>query len=106
MPPRAFQRAASTEVGELKIWIEDLESDDLNVFFSAPLDLDLLMYNSFPNVFQTCLFGGRGPNKLYSSTDDKAEKLEALFSRVLGTKAPSRKYNGGQLGNRSHPFEE
>ena len=48
-----------TELGAMQLWIEHLEQFD--VFFSAPLDLDFLMLQTFPEQYHATAQEGGGP---------------------------------------------
>jgi putative ATP-dependent endonuclease of the OLD family len=61
----------------LQGWIKHLET--LGVFFSAPLDLDMLMLLAFPSAYKKPQPGTRGPQ----NPDDPARQVEAATS-VLG----------------------
>jgi putative ATP-dependent endonuclease of OLD family len=76
------------------------------VFFSAPLDLDMLMLSSYPNAYKVIPAGGKGPQ---ASEDDAAKR--ALGADGFGTAAFGGKpekalfpwYNYLFLGDRGKP---
>ncbi|UFW72658.1 ATP-dependent nuclease [Bradyrhizobium sp. WU425] len=61
----------------LQAWIKSFEQ--YGVFFSAPLDLDMLMLEAFTAAYTALPAGARGPQK----PDDAARQQEAA-ARVLG----------------------
>ena len=66
---KAIQLARPANWGEGKIdrqWITDWARwfERFGVFFSAPLDLDMLMLNAFPAAYQTLPAGATGPRGL------------------------------------------
>ena len=63
-------------IEDLKAWVARLQSYD--VFFSTPLDLDLLMLKAFPDAYEALIPASGGPKM----TIDKAADA------VLGTEGP------------------
>jgi putative ATP-dependent endonuclease of OLD family len=61
----------------LQAWINSFES--YGAFFSAPLDLDMLMLEAFKGAYTTLPTGAKGPQK----PDDAVRQQEAA-ARVLG----------------------
>ena len=64
------------DIEDLKAWVKSLEP--YNVFFSTPLDLDLLMLKAFPDAYEALIPTGGGPKM----TIDEAAVA------VLGTESP------------------
>lgn len=58
-------------------WIEDLE--ELGVFFSAPLDLDLMMLEAFSAEYKMLGPGEQGPEEVKGATE-----LDSLLKAILG----------------------
>jgi len=87
-------------------WSEWLEK--FNIYFAAPLDLDLLMLDAFPDAYKTLEGGQRGPN----SPDDLIRQ-NAAAGTVLGEEGYGPKayqshvlfpwYNYLFLGERGKP---
>lgn len=66
-------------------WLDDLEK--LDVFFSAPLDLDLMMLEAFPKEYQKLEQGETGPKPV-------TEKGQAaLLLAVLGSQSKNKAKN-------------
>lgn len=61
----------------MNAWIRHLKNEEYNVFFSAPLDLDFLMLETFTEAYKKTV--PRGP-----SIPDKIEKLEEYNKKVKG----------------------
>lgn len=77
--PKGPQDPRTPIPGESFNWLDDLEK--LNVFFSGPLDLDLMMLESFPKEYQKLEDGEKGPK----AVTEKGKT--ALFLAVLGSQA-------------------
>ena len=63
----------SDDIEDLKAWVEDLQS--YGVFFSSPLDFDLMMLEAFPEAYEAIIPAGGGPRM----------SIEKAASVVLGT---------------------
>jgi putative ATP-dependent endonuclease of OLD family len=72
-----------TEITYLPGWVNTLKP--YGVFFSEPLDLDLMMLRTFPDAYAATIPAGGGPR----STLDKAAEA------VLGTAGPGLKHYVG-----------
>jgi energy-coupling factor transporter ATP-binding protein EcfA2 len=73
-------KVLSGELKDLPPWLEELERH--NVFFSRPLDLDLLMLEAFPTVYQS--LAARGPQLPAAGTPEYEKRLTSAAHRVLG----------------------
>jgi hypothetical protein len=70
----------TVEPENLGQWIKDLETYD--VFFSRPLDLDLMMLEAFTTVYQSLAV--RGPQLPAAGTPEHQKRLASATKRVLG----------------------
>lgn len=68
------------DAAKLQEWLQRLEGH--NVFFSAPLDLDLLMLQAFPVAYQGV--GVRGPRVPAKGTPAYDKRLQSAITAVLG----------------------
>jgi hypothetical protein len=68
----------STDVTSLQTWLPALEAHD--VFFSAPLDLDLLLLEAFPAQYQGT--GANGP-RIPTTNPEYEKRLDAAREAVL-----------------------
>lgn len=66
---------------DLKPWLDELERH--NVFFSRPLDLDLMMLEAFPTVYQS--LAARGPQLPATGTPEYDKRQLNAARRVLGS---------------------
>lgn len=57
----------------LHTWVERLEA--LDVFFSAPLDLDFMMLRTFPEAYRTATGGGSGPRVPEDGTPEYEKRV-------------------------------
>jgi hypothetical protein len=73
------------EVETMAAWIEHLE--EFGVFFSAPLDLDFLMLQTFPEEYQATAHEGGGPQI--------PEEDEAYTRRIARARRAVLKAEGG-----------
>ena len=64
------------DIDDLKAWVEDLQSH--GVFFSSPLDFDLMMLEAFPEAYEALIPAGGGPRMA----------VETAAPVVLGTDGP------------------
>lgn len=71
-------------------WISHLETH--GVFFSAPLDLDFMMLETFPEQYQQKLLGGTGPVDIDTLTDTKDAVLAKLATAVLKKKVSPHQF--------------
>jgi hypothetical protein len=68
------------EPADLPLWLEELERHD--VFFSEPLDLDLLMLEAFTAVYQSLAV--QGPRLPKKGTAEYDKRLASATRVVLG----------------------
>lgn len=68
----------------LAAWIKALEK--LGVFFSAPLDFDFLLLQSYPNAYKVIPEGGDGPDIPDEGDEDFEEEVAAVVKAVLKPK--------------------
>jgi putative ATP-dependent endonuclease of the OLD family len=68
----------------LQRWAERYEQ--YGVFFSAPLDLDFLMQQSFPAAYQATAEGARGPEIPEANDPDRDEDIKNAIKAVLKKK--------------------
>ena len=64
------------DMEDLKTWVKDLQSH--GVFFSSPLDFDLMMLEAFPEAYESIIPAGGGPKM----------QVKKAASVVLGTDGP------------------
>lgn len=74
-----------TDVESMATWVEHLE--EFGVFFSAPLDLDFLMLEAFPEEYHATAHEGGGPQI--------PEEAEAYARRILRARRAVLKAEGG-----------
>lgn len=72
--------ALSINHKDLRPWVAELEK--YGVFFSGPLDIDLLMLEAYPDAYKAV--GARGPQLPEPGTPDYDERLAKAARRVLG----------------------
>jgi hypothetical protein len=65
---------------DLPPWLDELQKH--NVFFSGPLDIDLLMLEAYPVAYKGVAV--RGPQALKAGTPAYTARLEKAMRRVLG----------------------
>lgn len=63
---------------KLQYWIDFLENN--GVFFSYPLDLDMLLLDAFPDAYKKLPAGSRGPQEA-----DNVDRQREAAARVLGS---------------------
>lgn len=68
----------------LAAWIKALE--ELNVFFSAPLDFDFLLLQSYPDAYKVIPEDGDGPDIPEEDDEDFDEEVAAVVKAVLKPK--------------------
>ena len=73
------------DIEDLKAWVESLRPYD--VFFSSPLDFDLMMLKAFPDAYEALIPAGGGPKMAV----DKAA------AAVLGTEGPGLALYDGEF---------
>jgi putative ATP-dependent endonuclease of the OLD family len=67
----------------MKTWIEMLEEPEYNVFFSAPLDMDFLMLETFTTAYKKIMkIGPRLPDKS-DKPDEYAKKVNSSIQATL-----------------------
>lgn len=75
------------EPEKLAGWSEAFEEH--GVFFSEPLDLDFMMYQSFPSEYQNTAKGSRGPRIPKEEDDDREDEIKDAIKAVLKKKGSS-----------------
>ena len=81
----------------LNVWVKGFE--EYGVFFSAPLDLDFLMQQSFPAAYQVIPEGSRGPDIPKHDDQDRDEEIKGVIRAVL-----KKKGSDGSTYSAGEPF--
>lgn len=71
-------------IGNMQAFLNHLET--WNVFFSQPLDLDLMMLKAHPEAYKTVATVGDGPSALQQDEPKRTVQLAADLRSVLGSK--------------------
>ncbi|OXT17227.1 ATP-dependent endonuclease [Bacillus sp. OG2] len=102
MTQQEFEEMLGWELDEesisiMKTWIEKLQGEKYNVFFSSPLDLDFLMLENFPASYKSTMSNGpRLPDK-DTKPDEYQQKIKSSIQATLkNEKATGHTYNEQQ----------
>lgn len=91
----AIECLPASEVGNFRMWFKHLEK--FGIFFSSPLDLDLLMLEHFPEAYKSVANNSAGPripechDLAYKAYLDKAA-LSVMGANLENSKYPKELY--------------
>ncbi|MEO0373016.1 MAG: AAA family ATPase [Cyanobacteria bacterium P01_A01_bin.17] len=85
-----------TQRGSLDLWIRHLEK--FGVFFSSPLDLDMLLLEAFPSAYQSVSDNGSGPRIPSSDSQRYETYIDAAAKAVVGDNYRQAGYSQEALG--------
>ncbi|WP_025686107.1 ATP-dependent nuclease [Paenibacillus maysiensis] len=79
------------------LWIPRLKGEAYNVFFSAPLDLDFLMLESFPDAYKSTVpLGPRFPDKINKHDEYKLKIEKGIQATLKSEKSTGFTYTEDQ----------
>lgn len=80
-----------------KLWLQRLMGDKYNVFFSAPLDLDFLMLETFPEAYKETVPRGPSIPDRTQHPEEYAEKIKGgIIAALKNVKATGHTYTEEQ----------
>lgn len=97
-----FSINKDTDTDKMKVWL-DYFQENFNVFFSAPLDLDLIMLEAFPDIYQGLAPYPKGPRLPESSEPNYWDVIKKRMRQVLASDASTAPVN---LGDSYTPVQQ